>query len=882
MGTFIQLTDLFSWLPVRGARNAEDVIEDTLRRIQNVSLLNPNCGIRVLTIDDSKLRLEIGKSTSIETRFAEIELKSRTSDALLKFEKSRGDFSAKGWVTQPEHFRSSKNAQHLYINGRRVPKSRLTNLVNHVSTLWFGDTDLSAQQELGACGKPRSFRWKSKKFPSFLLSISCPSASYDLIPTEDDITVDFRDWTLPLKLVYEAITHAMTGLNPLLSFNAEEILRRIDSEDFVSSTTMHFPEGINRSAFLHRSPPKPQTDQSSAPTLEHEPPSDSTRNRRSPTPCFEVDGLTDFAESAPPSLKRPRISTGEILSRMAVRSFVAKPSEAPQADHPAPHNLFFPQQEPVVRSPAGSSGIFDEEDGMVGEEPDGGGDSSIEECQESEQEEIGEEELNHARQRVFDFRPEETSRNVARWSCSQAAASSVEEKSPTAGSELISAVPSTRAACERPGAGQRNAGIPDCRLPGLRAIDPAAGKPLTPPRLQSTGTEAVQVTEDETAPSPHRTELSIHPRVSDESKNRPTLWEDRFTPFLEGDPPPPAHMRMSASEPPGSQNHSPSEGCKSSECEGGSEEPVDDEEEEEEEDVVMEDVPTAGQLSASQVLKDQRRSLNFPSFVGSAGASSPLHDKKKNDEFLIAKKDLGRVRLVAQVDEKFLGTLITRGDTGEEVLLAVDQHAADPSPPWWFSPTLLKLSRWGFRFREHGEELKVVEQPDILGRLLDPASTLEKLLGELEEFGSFAGMPLAIREVITSKACRNGIKFGDRLMLSESLHLCERLSQTTFPFFCAHGRPTIFPLASLGEEEERKGTEDEIRKDWLQCKGTEQESGFFSVGTFRPAHCPPVLCCKNQPSAPLFWSLQHLREKLPETLSQWPDRFPRPFQKAES
>ena len=56
--------------------------------------------------------------------------------------------------------------------------------------------------------------------------------------------------------------------------------------------------------------------------------------------------------------------------------------------------------------------------------------------------------------------------------------------------------------------------------------------------------------------------------------------------------------------------------------------------------------------------------------------------------------------------------------------------------------------------------------------------------------------------------------FEDRLDHDQCTRLVKRLSQTNFPFMCAHGRPSLVPLIAIGE-----GRAEGRRKlDWSMWK----------------------------------------------------------------
>ncbi|GFZ45397.1 hypothetical protein JCM24511_03123 [Saitozyma sp. JCM 24511] len=60
-------------------------------------------------------------------------------------------------------------------------------------------------------------------------------------------------------------------------------------------------------------------------------------------------------------------------------------------------------------------------------------------------------------------------------------------------------------------------------------------------------------------------------------------------------------------------------------------------------------------------------------------------------------------------------------------------------------------------------------------------------------------MPKEMLELANSKACRNAIMFGDRLDQEQCARLIDQLSKTRYPFMCAHGRPSLAPIAGISE-----------------------------------------------------------------------------------
>ena len=61
--------------------------------------------------------------------------------------------------------------------------------------------------------------------------------------------------------------------------------------------------------------------------------------------------------------------------------------------------------------------------------------------------------------------------------------------------------------------------------------------------------------------------------------------------------------------------------------------------------------------------------------------------------------------------------------------------------------------------------------------------------------------PTGLIELINSRACRSAIMFNDTLSHEECVVLIEKLAESSLPFQCAHGRPSMVPLIDLGRKE---------------------------------------------------------------------------------
>uniref|UniRef100_A0ACB8G572 DNA mismatch repair protein n=1 Tax=Sphaerodactylus townsendi TaxID=933632 RepID=A0ACB8G572_9SAUR len=63
--------------------------------------------------------------------------------------------------------------------------------------------------------------------------------------------------------------------------------------------------------------------------------------------------------------------------------------------------------------------------------------------------------------------------------------------------------------------------------------------------------------------------------------------------------------------------------------------------------------------------------------------------------------------------------------------------------------------------------------------------------------GARGTLPLTILKVLASQACHGAIKFNDTLTFEECCQLMGSLSCCQLPFQCAHGRPSMLPLADI-------------------------------------------------------------------------------------
>jgi DNA mismatch repair protein MLH3 len=91
--------------------------------------------------------------------------------------------------------------------------------------------------------------------------------------------------------------------------------------------------------------------------------------------------------------------------------------------------------------------------------------------------------------------------------------------------------------------------------------------------------------------------------------------------------------------------------------------------------------------------------------------------------------------------------------------------------------------------------------------------------------------PPAFMRVLASQACHGAIRFGDELTRSQCETLLANLANTTAPFQCAHGRPSVAPLLDITALTANKAKLSERRQNQTVSKLTNMlsKAGLFTV-----------------------------------------------------
>lgn len=97
----------------------------------------------------------------------------------------------------------------------------------------------------------------------------------------------------------------------------------------------------------------------------------------------------------------------------------------------------------------------------------------------------------------------------------------------------------------------------------------------------------------------------------------------------------------------------------------------------------------------------------------------------------------------------------------------------------------------------------IIEEPlpgveDLVVKLLQDYRQIQTLPPGAPREKALA-LPQCIRDIVDSKACRGALMFFTKISRDHCRRLLQELSTTSFPFICAHGRPSVVPLALLDE-----------------------------------------------------------------------------------
>ncbi|KAI8349112.1 hypothetical protein B0O80DRAFT_531963 [Mortierella sp. GBAus27b] len=137
-------------------------------------------------------------------------------------------------------------------------------------------------------------------------------------------------------------------------------------------------------------------------------------------------------------------------------------------------------------------------------------------------------------------------------------------------------------------------------------------------------------------------------------------------------------------------------------------------------------------------------------------------------------------------------TAITAKDGTRRCFVATDRCVVDKTLTQDLIKDTISLAEES-RYSSHRERLR-------------PENTLD---GTPDRLRCMSGCPRGILEIVKSKACRSAIMFDQELSQRQCEELIRNLGLCTFPFQCAHGRPSTVPLAIWDQDVEQDEQQDQ-------------------------------------------------------------------------
>ena len=104
-----------------------------------------------------------------------------------------------------------------------------------------------------------------------------------------------------------------------------------------------------------------------------------------------------------------------------------------------------------------------------------------------------------------------------------------------------------------------------------------------------------------------------------------------------------------------------------------------------------------------------------------------------------------------------------------------------------------------YKNEKTGQKMLIIRKVPMLFNIPLTARDMRQFLQELNDRGAQSNLhfrPSFVTRILNSLACRRAIKFGLSLSSDECIRLVHNLSKCSLPFQCAHGRPSVVPLAT--------------------------------------------------------------------------------------
>ncbi|XP_056409542.1 DNA mismatch repair protein Mlh3 isoform X2 [Hyla sarda] len=303
-GTTVTLYNLFSTMPVR-RKHLEPALElERIRqRVEAVSLLKPDVSFSLRNDAVYSVLLHLPKTKDLLSRFCQIYGLGR-SQSLREVRHSHGAFTIHGLLSCEAHY--NKAMQFLYVNKRLVLKTKLHKLI-----------DFIVRRESSICrGRGVRHRSAADLYSVFVLNIQCQMSEYDVCFQPDKTLIEFQDWDLVMRCMEQGLRSFLKKENLFSELSKEDVAEfsqkhhynltcHVGEEPLVApqdpETSLTSDITYLRSRCVHRS--RNTTEMGSPPPVlaaQHESeqvPSNIPENHIGPSDSAPMDDTQDSAET---------------------------------------------------------------------------------------------------------------------------------------------------------------------------------------------------------------------------------------------------------------------------------------------------------------------------------------------------------------------------------------------------------------------------------------------------------------------------------------------------------------------------------------------------------------------------------------------------------
>ncbi|KAH7689880.1 DNA mismatch repair protein Mlh3 protein [Dioscorea alata] len=198
VGTTVIVRDLFYNQPVRRKYiqySLKKVLHSVKKCVLRTALVNPEILFKVVDLESEAELLRTLPSSS-PLHLISIFFGDEVSGSLQEITFTDKDIQFSGYISGPRDAFSTKAFQYVYINSRFVCKGPIHNLLNSLASSLQSSTEIKFHSRK----RPRT-----QTYPAYILNICCPISMYDLTFEPSKTILEFKDWTVVLTVLKQAI-----------------------------------------------------------------------------------------------------------------------------------------------------------------------------------------------------------------------------------------------------------------------------------------------------------------------------------------------------------------------------------------------------------------------------------------------------------------------------------------------------------------------------------------------------------------------------------------------------------------------------------------------------------------------------------------------------